>query len=418
MPFPPALRDLGPRRLTLAALIVLVGGWLTYGAAVHAASWLTQARAPSASLSLDSENAVALVRAADLKIVQNEGRIDGPELLQTGRAALRSAPLTAGGLRLIALAKQTAGRIDQATRLLELGSRVSRRDLGSQLMLIEFAVQRQDIAGALRHYDIALRTNRSAENLLFPILTATLDDPSIRSGLRETIRPGPPWVGSFLTHALRAGGQSRNVAALMAGADGNWPPARRRTVRDALLAGLAADRAFVDLAQSYRRTPGSNPAVLTDASFAATTSGTPEAVAWRPTTSPQISATFEQSNQPGRAPNLRVSVEPGASLIAARKLLMLPPGNYRLSGTLDADNWPAGAEARWVLKCALTPDEPTIWSGAFTGQGTPRNAAGTFATDARCPAQYLDLVVAAPAGLDAPELTVHSPALSVGGAAR
>src|SRR3546814_1290750 len=70
-------------------------------------------------------------------------------------------------------------RGDQAKgeRLLAYSQKLSRRDLRTQLMAIELAVAQGDISGALRHYDIALRTKKNAPELLFPVLTSALPDP-------------------------------------------------------------------------------------------------------------------------------------------------------------------------------------------------------------------------------------------------
>src|SRR3546814_17422634 len=66
-------------------------------------------------------------------------------------------------------------------RLLAYSQTLSRRDLRTQLMAIELAVARDDIPSALRHYDIALRTKKNAPDLLFPVLTSALTNPTIRT---------------------------------------------------------------------------------------------------------------------------------------------------------------------------------------------------------------------------------------------
>src|SRR3546814_20250863 len=66
------------------------------------------------------------------------------------------------------LAADAFARGDQAKgeRLLAYSQKLSRRDLRTQLMAIELAVAQGDISGALRHYDIALRTKQHAPELL------------------------------------------------------------------------------------------------------------------------------------------------------------------------------------------------------------------------------------------------------------
>ena len=54
---------------------------------------------------------------------------------------------------------------------------MSRRDLPTQLWLIEENVNRNNVPGALRHYDVALRTSLSSHELLFRSSSAFDDDP-------------------------------------------------------------------------------------------------------------------------------------------------------------------------------------------------------------------------------------------------
>src|SRR3546814_3599342 len=71
-------------------------------------------------------------------------------------------------------------------------------------MAIELAVAQGDISGALRHYDIALRTKKNAPELLFPVLTSALPDPAIRTELVKTLGGQPKWAAGFIHHAARS----------------------------------------------------------------------------------------------------------------------------------------------------------------------------------------------------------------------
>src|SRR3546814_9998889 len=71
-------------------------------------------------------------------------------------------------------------------------------------MAIELAVARDDIPSALRHYDIALRTKKNAPDLLFPVLTSALTNPTIRTELVKTLGGRPKWSNDFISHAARS----------------------------------------------------------------------------------------------------------------------------------------------------------------------------------------------------------------------
>src|SRR3546814_9359723 len=96
-------------------------------------------------------------------------------------------------------------------RLLAYSQTLSRRDLRTQLMAIELAVARDDIPSALRHYDIALRTKKNAPDLLFPVLTSALTNPTIRTELVKTLGGRPTWSHDFISHAARRDRKSTSL---------------------------------------------------------------------------------------------------------------------------------------------------------------------------------------------------------------
>ena len=113
-------------------------------------------------------------------------------------AALRRDPTMAPAWRLLALAASMQGREREAARLFHFAERLSRRDLPTQLWLIEESVSRNDIPGALRHYDIALRTSLASPELLFPVLTRASGDNNVVGPLGTLLASDPPWRETFL----------------------------------------------------------------------------------------------------------------------------------------------------------------------------------------------------------------------------
>lgn len=111
---------------------------------------------------------------------------------------------------------QARGDTVAARRLLDYADALSRRDLRTQVWAIEDAVGRGDVRRALRHYDIALRTEREASNLLFPVLAAAIGEPPIRAALTNTIAGGPEWGSHFINYVAENAPDPRAASQLFA----------------------------------------------------------------------------------------------------------------------------------------------------------------------------------------------------------
>ncbi|MFV3464693.1 hypothetical protein ACNJFH_21305, partial [Mycobacterium tuberculosis] len=85
------------------------------------------------------------------------------------QAALQRDPMSVRAVSTLAFLAAEKGNAVQAARLLAYSERLSRRDLPTQLALIETKVQANDVVGALVHYDRALRTSKTSEAILVPV---------------------------------------------------------------------------------------------------------------------------------------------------------------------------------------------------------------------------------------------------------
>lgn len=105
----------------------------------------------------------------------------------------------------------------RARRLFLHSERLSRRNLITQLWAIEDAVARDDVAGALRHYDIALRTAPRMAEVLFPVLKSASTDPAIRTGLIRTLSGKPLWAGDFIDYVSDNSADPQATVSLLRG---------------------------------------------------------------------------------------------------------------------------------------------------------------------------------------------------------
>ena len=306
----------------------------------------------------------------------------GAEAEALARRALRRSPVSAAGARMIATARDVAGDPLAARRLMIYSESLSRRDLPTQVWLIQDAVQHNDISRALHHYDIALRSSDASKPLLFPVLVKALDQPAVVTGLVDTLAARPGWAAGFLGMAASQARDLNGLAALIQGI------ARRGyTVPNPVLAAASArmvEASRYDIAwQVYAvGAPFAARDLLRDPDFVLL--GVAEGpFAW--TAVPGNGLSVEPRRYGTRAA-LAYRAATGAGGVAARQLLMLPTGNFRLSGVVP-DHSMGSPPA--VLRLTCANNGPPIAAIPADAPAFTR----PFAVPASCPAQWLDIVV-------------------------
>lgn len=283
--------------------------------------------------------------------------------------ALQQDPMVVPAVTMLGLHSEQRGDSKQARRWFAYGQRLTRRDLLAELWAIEDAVSREDIAGALRHYDIALRTSSHASDLLFPILVEALADPRIRINLRKTLALRPPWTSLFIEYAAGNGADPRATALLFRdlSRDGH---SVSDLARELLIGRLAAANAY-DQAWAYYASFRRNPPRRTarDPNFAAELTN-PTLFDWQSVATDGLSASIERGVLDFAAPA-------SASGTLVRQVQMLPAGEYRLSGHSMMIDQPEDALPYWLLSCqngrelgrVAVPNSSEA-SGNFTGRMT------------------------------------------------
>lgn len=309
--------------------------------------------------------------------------VDLPRTRQLARKALRQDPTAIGAVTALGLVDEQSRRRVAAARLFEYSNALSRRDLPTQLWKIETAVSRGDIAGALRHYDIALRTSRHAPDLLFPVLVSAVADPAIRVALVRTFRGQPAWGPLFVEYAA-SNGSDPHVTSLL------FQDLQRGGIRIApvaqtvLIDTLASRGAFDDAWLYYRAVrPNSDRRRSRDPRFGADLS-IPTVFDWRIADDNAINASIQRGDDGGL---VDFSAPPGVGGKVVQQLQLLPVGRYRLSG--QAANLAAlGSDSPyWVVTCQ---DGRELGRIDVPGTG---GFSGAVDVPAGCTAQTLTLVL-------------------------
>ena len=311
------------------------------------------------------------------------GAVDLPRAERLARRALRQDPTAIGAVTALGLVDEQSKRSASAVRLFEYSNALSRRDLPTQLWKIETAVSRGDVAGVLRHYDIALRTSRHAPDLLFPILVSAVADPAIRIALVRTFHGQPAWGPLFVEYAA-SNGPDPHVTSLL------FQDFQRSGIRIApvaqtvLIDTLASRGAFDDAWLYYRavrrigdRRRSRDPRFSAELAM-------PTVFDWRIADDSAINASIQRGDDGGL---VDFSAPPGVGGKVVQQLQLLPAGRYRLSGRA-ADLASLGSDSPyWVATCQ---DGRELGRIDVPGTG---DFSGVFDVPAGCTAQTLTLLL-------------------------
>jgi hypothetical protein len=264
------------------------------------------------------------------------------------RQALINEPLATAALTALALNIQLSGNTTQARRLFVHSNSLSRRELGTRLWLIEDAVGRNDIAGALHHYDIALRTSKAAPDLLFPVLARAAANPDIAKPLAVMIARRPAWGETFVRFLGSPGTEPTIGAAMLrrlAMIGYRVPGAAQTGVVNVLVSKGAFDEAWRYYV-SIR--PGAVRDRSRDPNFTAQLE-TPSVFDWTPIMNDAgVTASIERTREGGIFDFAAPSTVGGLVL---QQVQFLPAGRYSLHGiSMGVEQGPE-ALPYWQLSC-------------------------------------------------------------------
>lgn len=329
--------------------IVRIGG-IAIGASLLAAGTTAVSLAgilryerPAQALAFVPFDAVANATLADRMLQTGEGAPD--QITAFASRAIARSPLSPSAMRTLGYLADANGDVRAARRCLAVADQLTRRDLPTNLWLIEDAVKRDDVAGALDHYDAALRTSRMAESILFPVLASVAADPEFTPSLTKVLSRNPQWIIEFIPYALRGGGATEQLATLVeslpTGSD-----ARDRQLTISTLGKLVDEhryeRAVRFLDSGVARAAGSNGrrSAHVIGAFDEPRGFVP--YAWSLTQSPEIETAVDGGS-------LVVLTKLEGQGIAASRLFDFEPGQYRLSVTNASAE---AAKASWEVACA------------------------------------------------------------------
>lgn len=301
-------------------------------------------------------------------------------------ASLQKQAINPVALRLLEVTRSLDTQNGSHHALLDLSMRVSRRDFGTQLWIIERSVEQGDSVAALRAYNTALSTTSQSWDLLFPILTAALDDPEIRSAFVPYLKRQSVWIAPFFAQAVSTTTNPRSLAELAVQAGGLKGLKNAPDLQRALFSALIDKRQFGALKDSFRALQPSDVSLLTSAKLnRRTLSFENGRLSWQLSSDPALSASTSAAN------TLVIYAGSGERGTAATKLLFLPQGSYQLKADIGRSGMSNSGYLQWRLTCPNQPEGLT-WEGRATRPVSGTTLVESISLPAKCETQLLELV--------------------------
>lgn len=370
--------------LWLALLLLLLAASTQYSLAL-----VLRRSAPETALTLAPNNARVL---AALSASAFETPTPSPAVRarasRQAKAALMREPGNVSAAATLGLLAALEGRPNEARAFFNYSAVRSRRDLRTQLWLIEDAVARDNLTNALTHYDVALRASKVAPDVLFPILVSATSDAEVRAAIGAVLRKDPPWRAAFEGYLANNTRDFPAAIALFTSMLRAGEPPSSGSENAVLTNMVAAGQ--VDAAWQYYhlRNPRSATMQPRNATFAPDRAdGSP--FDWSLVNDNGISSALG-SDAGGGALSFEVSRSVAGAV--TQQLQRLAPGRYRLSGRSRVLQEEAAGYVRWEVVCA--DGRPLGIAEVRPSKEDPEAFATNFEVPAvNCGTQLLRLVV-------------------------
>lgn len=346
----------------------------------------------TAAASLAPWHAKTKARAAELALVEGveDGRLS--RAMTLAREALHREPTNVVALRTLGLATQASGEEKLGGRQLVLADRLTRRDLPSQFYAIESAVGRNDVAGAIRHYDIALRVNRESWPILMPVLVAATSNTEVIPPLAATLAKKPQWADVFLAELIAKGKSAPNAELLINRLKALGVPVGPDVV-SGVVSNLVTQRAWPLVAKRaalVRARNGDRSEFLTDGGFSHP--GRLQPVDWSLSTDGIAAVQGAAGNL--KNPVLAYSLTPALEAELARQVLTLSPGAYRISARVGGLDGAQMGTTYFRIDCADGGGQRVLDRIGTTLAGQTLSA--NFTIPSGCGGQWLQIRARAP----------------------
>lgn len=383
------------RHLVLLALAVLLV-WRIGGSAMsaHYAERLRQGDpgAAASALTWDERQPEALLaQAAALR------ETDPDEALRLLAQAYPGNPADSRALVASARILLERGEAERADALVEAALAIRPADPRLQRQATSYWLTRGDLARGLRHASLAMQTNPSAREQIFPLLLKVAEDPATRSALSPFAVSPPSWWEAFFDEVARRALDVETVRALFTlRSESSAVPIsedERRGYVERLIKEGRITEAYVAWVNGLTRTQLAHLGLLHDRGFELDPSNWGFGWRFRGVRNAVVDRARTLGTDGNRSLHLRFDRHQGRFDQVAQTLF-LDPGRHRLTGRVRTDSLETKGGLKWVVRCLLP--EPALLGETerFLGANEWRDFAVEFGVPETCTLQELRLVSA------------------------
>ncbi|MEX0852703.1 MAG: hypothetical protein WD036_05380 [Bauldia sp.] len=353
---------------------------------------------PETALAWEPSASSALIALAERRLLAAETAGDLAAADRLAERALIANPLEERGLRLLGFAADLRGEAGRAGVLMRRAAERSLRDPVVQAWLFDARVRSGDVARAIDHADVMLRTRPELGGRIMPALVRFAEDPAARVPLVAHLAESPPWREWFLT-----GLSGRNtppgaaLPVLSALRSTSAPPTDRefKPYLDRLIESGDFERAHLVWLLFLPGERLGNLRYIDNGDFERPIGDLP--FDWAVSRIGGASTLIETTGTAGSGKAVHVVFAGGRVLYRnLAKLLVLPPGSYRLSGDVKTENLVNERGMVWRVRCAEKDQALLAETPAVAGT-TPWHPFGqdVVVPASGCRAQWLTLELAA-----------------------
>lgn len=328
-------------RLAIAAIAGVV---IAAAAGLNAMSMVTTKTAPELAVQLFPANGEAYDNLAFARF--SEAAADDPQDLQApaqavredALSALKRDPTSAKALALLALANPEETERAQAALT---ASRLNRRDLALQGLVLETYLARGDYEGTIETLDAILRVHPTYDNRFFPVLGQALEDERTVPVFDRILDGSSPWHERFIgNYSIRQDSLVTNLAQLRVN-----KPLADQTFDRSLIRKLAA-RGDIEAALAVFRAVGGGARDEDLAAGELGWSGEFPPFDWQFVDEGDIRAQPSRDGQ-----RLEIFARPGEGGAVAERIVPIPQAPFGIEVTQEAENARQAADVRIELSC-------------------------------------------------------------------
>jgi len=350
---------------------------------------------PAVALKVAPYDATARAKLAE-QLLASKSRDAVQDARDLAIDALRRDPLQPAAVRVLAQANASLDAV-AGSRTLDLmlqSQRLSKRDLKTQMWLVDYYSRGGNSDAMLQHVDIALRTSETARTGVFALLDAATFDPSMREALLRVLSKRPNWVSAFASFEVLYG---TNLDFAVRAARLLLDPRKDEDrLSYAILLQRLADqhryelawRVYTDPALGFRPGP---LATVRNGDFE-----TPEDSSrfdWSYSEEPDLWASKEGLADHGVV--LRLAASNGRSGEVARQILHLSPGPYQLFARIGDVPSAKFERPEFRIECAPGSGTGVLLSYRPNDGAVPRQAVQeSFVVPPNCTFQRLSINIA------------------------